>query len=91
MKQICYALIVATSLFYVGCEKKVPTLEERMEQEGKDVSQPPSEAVYRKLLEKRIASGGGAAININLEVSKYRKATPDEKREMYKKVEALVK
>ena len=81
MKIICFALSVAASLFYAGCGKV---------EDPSAFGEPKSEAAYRELLKKRISSGGGAAININLEVNNYRKATPAEKLEMYRKVEELI-
>lgn len=78
MKTIFCTFIAIASLFCAGCAPS--------EMDDK----PKSESEYRKLLEKRISSAGGAVININQEVNEYRKASPDEKREMYRKVYELV-
>ena len=51
----------------------------------------PTSDDYKKLLEKRKASVDGANINVLQEVGKFEKATDEEKRELYKKVKALVK
>lgn len=86
MKKLIYTTSLIASLFIVGCGSE----EERAPQQ---VVQPsvPSVSAYRTLLEKRAASVDGANINVRQEVGKYENASDEEKRELYSKVESLVR
>jgi len=84
MKRIMYSLAIAASAFCLGCgksDKPVPSSKQYT----------PSAAEYKALLEKRVSSPGGANINIRQEVSKFENASAAEKRELYNKVNSLVK
>lgn len=84
MKRIMYSLAIAASAFCLGCGKS---------EEPPTPSTPrtPSAAEYKALLEKRASSVDGVKINIWQEVGKFEKATPDEKRYLYKIQESLAK
>ena len=84
MKRIMYLLAIAVSALCLGCGKSdgpVPPSE----------PYTPSAAEYKALLEKRVSSPGGANINIRQEVGKFENASAAEKRELYNKVNSLVK
>lgn len=84
MKRIMYSLAIAVSAFCLGCGKS---------DEPTPSPEPytPSTAAYKALLEKRAASVDGANINIRQEVGKFENASAAEKRELYNKVNSLVK
>ena len=84
MKRIVYSLAIAGLAFCLGCGKSdepAPTAE----------PYTPSTAAYKSLLEKRAASVDGANINLRQEVGRFENASAAEKRELYDKVNSLVK
>ena len=77
MKRIMYLLTIAASAFCLGCGESEPDT--------------PSTSEYKALLEKRASSVGGAKINIRQEISKFEKASPAKKRELYRTQESLAR
>ena len=88
--KIIYNLIVAALVLCAGCTKE-ETPEAKAPEKRPPIELPtPSVGAYKKLLEKRESSVGGANINIMQEVSKYQNASDAEKRQLYDQVKALV-
>lgn len=83
MKRIMYLLAIAVSALCLGCGKSEPDTPRE--------PYTPSTAEYKALLEKRVSSVDGANINIRLEVGKFENASPSEKRDLYNRVNSLVK
>lgn len=97
MRTFIYVLIIAGSVCNVGCSEETPSQKAEMslEKAARDVATNAVTVIgveeYRRLLEKRKKSVGGAEINIMQEVRKFERASEDERRELFKKAKELAR